>query len=211
LARRAGLELSVKLRWDVVDPDAPEPSDDLLAELRAHRLDVIEYLLAELTTPTDNLATERAHETATDIDQDRRPARTGEPQDTGGPRRSATGATVGSSTPPAAVTAAARLSVVALPAFPTPKYVVVQSAGELADHWSRLLQQRWLGLDTETTGLDVVSDKVCLVQLAPADGSPVVIVDIRAMDVRALQPLFDADAGPVLVGHNLEYDLSMLH
>jgi DNA polymerase I-like protein with 3'-5' exonuclease and polymerase domains len=31
------------------------------------------------------------------------------------------------------------------------------------------------------------------------------------MDVRALQPLFDADAGPVLVGHNLEYDLSMLH
>jgi DNA polymerase-1 len=100
---------------------------------------------------------------------------------------------------------------VGLSPFPTPEYVVVQSAGELEEHWPRLLDQRWLGLDCETTGLDVVSDKVCLVQLAPADGSPVVIVDTRAVDPRALVPLVEADAGPVLVGHNLEYDLSMLH
>jgi DNA polymerase I-like protein with 3'-5' exonuclease and polymerase domains len=100
---------------------------------------------------------------------------------------------------------------VGLSPFPTPEYVVVQSAGELNDHMSRLLNQRWLGLDTETTGLDVVSDKVCLVQLAPADGSPVVIVDLRRIDPRALAPLVYSDAGPVLVGHNLAFDLGMLH
>jgi ribonuclease D len=88
---------------------------------------------------------------------------------------------------------------------------VVQSAGELTEHLPRLMEQRWVGFDTETTGLDVVSDKVCLVQLAPADGSPVVIVDVRQVDVRALAPLFDAETGPVLIGHNLGFDLAMLH
>jgi DNA polymerase I-like protein with 3'-5' exonuclease and polymerase domains len=100
---------------------------------------------------------------------------------------------------------------VGLSSFPTPEYVVVQSAGELIEHWPRLLGQRWLGLDTETSGLDVVSDKVCLVQLAPADGSPVVIVDTRAVDPQALAPLVESEAGPVLVGHNRAFDLSMLY
>jgi DNA polymerase-1 len=93
--------------------------------------------------------------------------------------------------------------------FATPDYRLVRSAAELAHHLPRLLEARWLGLDTETTGLDALSDRLRLVQLAPEHG-PVVVIDIGAVDPRALAPLFER-RGPVLVGQHLEFDLGFLH
>jgi DNA polymerase-1 len=66
-----------------------------------------------------------------------------------------------------------------------------------------------LGLDTETTGLDSRSHRVRLVQLAAPDGR-VYLVDLFSADARLLAPLFDATDGPVLVGHNLKFDLQFL-
>jgi DNA polymerase-1 len=97
---------------------------------------------------------------------------------------------------------------VVLKRFPTPDYVVVRSVGELGQHLPRLLGQPWLGLDTETSGLDATSDKLRLVQLAPVDGSAVV-VDVRTLDPLALAPLFGR-RGPKLIGHNLSFDLRFL-
>ena len=66
-----------------------------------------------------------------------------------------------------------------------------------------------LGLDTETTGLDPRSQRVRLVQLASPDGR-VYVFDLFRLDPQLLAPLFDPATGPVLVGHNLKFDLQFL-
>ncbi len=63
-----------------------------------------------------------------------------------------------------------------------------------------------LGLDCETTGLDPVSDRLRLVQLATPER--VYLVDCFAYDPRVLAPLLAA--GPRLIGHNLKFDLRFL-
>jgi len=72
-----------------------------------------------------------------------------------------------------------------------------------------LLGKPFLGLDTETTGLDPFTDRLRLVQLAVPDG-PVYLIDCFAVDPRLLAPLFAAPDGPTLVGHDLAFDLRFL-
>ncbi|MBX6753654.1 MAG: bifunctional 3'-5' exonuclease/DNA polymerase [Thermorudis peleae] len=91
----------------------------------------------------------------------------------------------------------------------SPPYRLLQDPGAVAALLPELLRAPVLGLDTETTGLDPHTDRVRLVQLAVPDG-PVYLVDCFAVDPRVLQPLFDAAETPVLVGHNLAFDLAFL-
>lgn len=70
-----------------------------------------------------------------------------------------------------------------------------------------LLRASMLGLDTETTGLDPLTDRLRLVQLA-VPGGPTVVLDAFAVDPRLLAPLFHRP--PLLVGHNLKFDLRFL-
>jgi len=72
-----------------------------------------------------------------------------------------------------------------------------------------LLSASVLGLDTETTGLDPRSHRARLVQLAAPDGQ-VYILDLFRLDAGLLAPLFDPTEGPILVGHNLRFDLGFL-
>jgi len=72
-----------------------------------------------------------------------------------------------------------------------------------------LLAAPRIGVDTETTGLDPLSDRLRLLQLATPQA--VYVLDAFHLDPRALAPLFDdAMTGPTLVGHNLKFDLRFL-
>jgi DNA polymerase-1 len=96
---------------------------------------------------------------------------------------------------------------VTLPAAPTPEHVWIDTYAALEEHLPRLLAAPRVGLDTETTGLSVWEDRLCLVQLA-APGQPVLIVDVTRIDPRALEPLFDGARDIVIF--NAAFDLSML-
>jgi len=74
-----------------------------------------------------------------------------------------------------------------------------------------LLAASMVGFDTETTGLDPLTDRLRLVQLATHDGA--YVLDARRVDPRVLAPLFDAPAGagPLMVAQNAAFDLRFLH
>ncbi|MFX6292571.1 DNA-directed DNA polymerase, partial [Acinetobacter baumannii] len=84
---------------------------------------------------------------------------------------------------------------------------LITTRSELAALLPHLLRQAVLGFDLETTGLDPHQDRVRLVSLAWDGG--VALVDASAVPLEELTPLFGPE-GPVLVGHNLKFDLSFL-
>jgi hypothetical protein len=65
-----------------------------------------------------------------------------------------------------------------------------------------------VALDTETTGLDPLSDRLCLLQLATEDS--VYLVDALAVNLAPLGPFLAAGTGPLIVGHHLKFDCSFL-
>src|SRR5262249_25424664 len=69
-----------------------------------------------------------------------------------------------------------------------------------------LLAAPVLALDTETTGLDPLTDRLRLIQLATP--ACVAVVDLWHVPVQFLAPLLTA--GTPLVGHNLKFDLKFL-
>ncbi|MGC8905619.1 MAG: bifunctional 3'-5' exonuclease/DNA polymerase, partial [Thermus sp.] len=79
-----------------------------------------------------------------------------------------------------------------------------EKLGEVLD---QLLSWPYLGMDLETTGLDPHTAKPRLLSLA-AKGL-VVVMDLFRVPLEALAPLF-GEKGPVLVGHNLKFDLGFL-
>src|SRR5215831_14605279 len=96
---------------------------------------------------------------------------------------------------------------VSLPSVPTPEHVFVDSCTDLEAWFPGLLEAPRVALDSETTGLDVFEHRLATVQLA-ARGLPVVVVDLRRIDPRALEPLFDGQRDIVIF--NAEFDLSFL-
>jgi hypothetical protein len=79
-----------------------------------------------------------------------------------------------------------RLEVV--PTFPTPAYTVVTEPAALARLLPQLQAAPRLGVDTETTGLDPLTDRLRLLQLATADR--VIVVDLASVPVPMLTALF---------------------
>jgi ribonuclease D len=67
-----------------------------------------------------------------------------------------------------------------------------------------------VAIDTETMGLSLGRDRLCLVQLSPGDGSAdVVQIPPHATDVPNLKRLF-ADASVLKIFHFARFDLAML-
>jgi DNA polymerase-1 len=111
----------------------------------------------------------------------------------------------------AAVAVSASTSAPALAAAPVPAYVYVDGFGQAVELLPELMAEHVLGLDTETTGLNPRRDTISLLQLATA--ARVYVFDVRANPRESLHlfyELFSEPKGPVLVGHNLAFDLSML-
>ena len=75
----------------------------------------------------------------------------------------------------------------------------------MVEAWSGLV-----GIDTETTGLSPLTDRVRLIQVAVGEG--VAMIDLFALSdpLADLAPLFAALAGRELIGHNLGFDLPFL-
>ncbi len=84
-------------------------------------------------------------------------------------------------------------------------YTLVRGSADLRTVLQALDETDVVGLDTETTGLDIRSDRVRLLQLATDRG--VYLVDCFTVDPR---PLFDLLAEKVVVAHNALFDLGFL-
>ena len=70
---------------------------------------------------------------------------------------------------------------------------------------------RSVAIDTETMGLSLTRDRLCLVQLSPGDGSAdVVQIAAQAADAPNLKRLL-ADAGVLKIFHFARFDLGMLY
>ena len=68
-----------------------------------------------------------------------------------------------------------------------------------------------VAIDTETMGLDLVRDRLCVVQLSPGDGSAdVVQIAARAADAPNLKRLL-ADKNLLKIFHFARFDLGMLY
>ena len=91
------------------------------------------------------------------------------------------------------------------PALASP--LVITEAGQLESLLPPLCTAPLVGVDTETTGLDPLVDRLRLVQFA-VPGGPVVVVDTWQVPVQVLEPIFTAKH--VLVFHNGGFDLRML-
>ena len=77
--------------------------------------------------------------------------------------------------------------------------------GELLD---LLMRQPVLGVDLETTGLDPHTSRPRLLSLAMPGA--VVVFDLFGVPLEVFYPLFSREEGPLLVGHNLKFDLLFL-
>lgn len=73
----------------------------------------------------------------------------------------------------------------------------------------------WIGFDVETTGIQIHQDQVRMVQLAaydpPRDHWHVIVAPVGLWQMDWLNPLrqWIHQASPILVGHNLKFDLNM--
>lgn len=81
--------------------------------------------------------------------------------------------------------------------------------GDLPD-LARYASVRSIAIDTETMGLSLTRDRLCLVQLSPGDGSAdVVQISAPAADAPNLKRLL-ADANVLKIFHFARFDLGML-
>ena len=89
-----------------------------------------------------------------------------------------------------------------------PPFLLVEHHEALAALAEAVARSERVALDTETTGLDPLRERLRLVQLAVPDGR-VFLVDLFALG-SDLGPLAAALSGATLVGHNLQFDLAFL-
>jgi len=90
---------------------------------------------------------------------------------------------------------------------PTLPYTMLTTACDVEDMLTSVRAAPIVGLDTETTGLDALTDRLRLIQIATPDA--VYMLDAFALDPRLIAPLLQGE-GPLLVGHNLKFDLRFL-
>lgn len=97
---------------------------------------------------------------------------------------------------------------------PPDRAAPITDGGDARAAVAALVSATVIGIDIETAGpgergaLDPRAGWTRLVQLATADG--VTLIDLAEVDPLVLAPLFHPTEGPILVGHNLRFDLSFL-
>lgn len=92
--------------------------------------------------------------------------------------------------------------------------LLLEEGANLGEALRLLMAQKVVGFDLETTGLDPIRDGVRLVSFAlRLEGmEAAMVVDLFRLPhaLEVLRPLFEAEGGPILVGHNLKFDLGFL-
>jgi len=89
----------------------------------------------------------------------------------------------------------------------TPAYTMLTTAHDVQEMLTAVRGVSVVGLDTETTGLDPLTDRLRLIQIATPDAA--YMLDAFALDPRLIAPLLSGE-GPLLVGHNVKFDLRFL-
>jgi DNA polymerase I-like protein with 3'-5' exonuclease and polymerase domains len=92
-------------------------------------------------------------------------------------------------------------------------YIDISTQEQAKSHIRRILKDLpdVIGVDTETTGLDCLKDKLRLVQIAVA-GKPVYIFDIDKIGANGIKALDDILTGSeVKIFHNAKFDLKFLN
>jgi DNA polymerase I len=87
--------------------------------------------------------------------------------------------------------------------FELPSVIYIKETSQIEQVLPQLLSAQTVGLDTETTGLDPLADKLRTVQLATSEH--VVVIDAFHCPVEMLAPLMEGTRW--LIGHNLKFDL----
>jgi len=89
-------------------------------------------------------------------------------------------------------------------------YILIADTELLQVECQKRMGAEALGIDCETSGLDPLLHKVCLIQIATKD-HPVMIVDMRELQGQDLSPLQALLTGPALkIFQNAKFDLKML-
>lgn len=88
----------------------------------------------------------------------------------------------------------------------SPDFEYITTATRLEAVMPDLLTASVIGLDTETTGLDPLKDRLRLIQIATP--TQTVVIDADAVPLPLLAPLFDQPRQ--MIGHNLKFDLQFL-
>ena len=112
-----------------------------------------------------------------------------------------------SNTAPTATVSVSAPAAVVRGEGPAAPYTMLTTACDVEDMLTSVRAAPIVGLDTETTGLDALTDRLRLIQIATPDA--VYMLDAFALDPRLIAPLLQGD-GPLLVGHNLKFDLRFL-
>jgi DNA polymerase-1 len=88
----------------------------------------------------------------------------------------------------------------------TPDFEYITTSTRLEAVMPDLLSAEVIGLDTETTGLDTLKDRLRLIQIATP--SQTVVIDADSVPLPLLSPLFDQPRQ--MIGHNLKFDFQFL-
>ncbi|MBD2395967.1 bifunctional 3'-5' exonuclease/DNA polymerase [Cyanobacterium aponinum FACHB-4101] len=86
-------------------------------------------------------------------------------------------------------------------------YRYIENDEDLKASIATLKDERVLGIDTETTGLNPHCDKLRLIQIA-SENNPTLVIDAFKCNVKLLQPLLINEA--VKVFHNAKFDIQFL-
>lgn len=86
-------------------------------------------------------------------------------------------------------------------------YQLIENDEDLVKSIELLTNEKVLGIDTETTGLDCHLHKLRLIQIA-SENNPTLVIDAFKCDVKLLQPLLINDS--VKVFHNAKFDIQFL-
>jgi DNA polymerase-1 len=95
--------------------------------------------------------------------------------------------------------------------YPPVDYRLIRDPDTLAQALDALRHSTLIGIDTETTGLDPLTDRLRLLQLA-APGWPVLVIDLWQIPEGTREPLPSLLAHPSIVKifHNAKFDLQFL-